>query len=239
MKKIVIFFFLFPLTIFSNILGFWVDPFNALYGFSISQNIEFWNIKALLRYDLPVNWEQGFPLLRPEQLDINFELYSETYSVEYGYFHKKIPFYVSVNPYEKNLNIVWGFTGFYGNYSYFNSDIFDFIFNEDMYGFALKYNDYRFFFENSTENILGLEYNGIVVYFDRFGLEFALNINNENMGFYFVPVNGNFGFVLKDNENFLFLNDDEVNFNWKWGEIYVVGGFQKEKRQFSIEFSIW
>lgn len=239
MRKVVLFFLVLPILIFSNILGFWLDPVNVNYGFSINQKIDFWKVKALLQYDMPVFWKQGVPILNADDLQIYFELNSNTYLVEYGYFHRKVPFYPNVNPYKKGLNVVWGYTGFYKDYNYFNSEYFDMIFNEEIIGASIKYKDWRFFYEQYLDNIFGVEYNGVALYYDKYGLEFALNFKYENVGFYFSPVSRKIGFVLKDEYNFFFLNEEEVNFNMKWGEIYVTGGFQKEKRRFSIKFIIW
>ncbi|ABR30847.1 hypothetical protein SU69_05050 [Thermosipho melanesiensis] len=240
MKKVVLFFSLFPILCFTHIITYWVDPINFSYGFYIDQNIEFWKIKALLHYDLKVNWEQGFPVVLPKEPDIFFYLFSEYYSVEYGYFHRDIPFSVSVNPYEIGLNVRYGFAGFYNDLNYFSGNVVDLMFKENFINIGVKYKFLKIFFEKSFEqHIFGIQLKNVICFYEDYGVKIALYFQGDSFGFYFNPMYEKIGFVLLDGENYLFVNQDEIFSSVKWGDLDVFGRFQKEEKRFSIGFKVW
>ncbi|ANQ53912.1 hypothetical protein XJ44_05655 [Thermosipho affectus] len=240
MKKIVFLFLFLQILSFAQILDFWVDPFFDTYGFSITQDIEFWKVKALLRYDINVNWEQGFPVFEANVPEIFFDLNAKIYSVEYGFFHRKVPFSVFVNPYEMGLNVRYGFTGFYNDYCYFSGNFLDVSFKEGLINVGLKYKDFRIFYEKFLEkNIFGIQIDDLIFFYDEYGLEAALYFQDEYFGLYFNPVNNLLGMAIFSKNNYLFITQEEMYMNVKWGEINVFGRFQKEKRKFAFGFKIW
>ncbi|QTA38714.1 hypothetical protein JYK00_04180 [Thermosipho ferrireducens] len=225
---------------FSNTFLFWVSPFGQNYGFSIRQNVSFWKVDALLLYEIEVEWRQGIILLYPENPELYFSLDSDLYMVQYGYFHKNIPFSTFVNPYEKGLNLQWGFTGFYNEFQYFSSPYFSLLLGNDFFNVSMKYNKMFFFYEeNSTATVYGAGYDSIIFYFDEYGFEVAFHVETETIGLYLVPSRGVFGFVVNSGENYLFLTNEFFETVLKWGELYVFGRVQKKKAIFKLGFSIW
>jgi len=240
MKKIVLLVLLVASISFSGFINYWVDPFFENHGFSLYQNVSFWKINALLRYDLNVSWKQGFAFVFPRYPEITFDLVSENYLIQYGYFHEGVPFSTYVNPVDKGLNLKWGFVGFYNEYQYFSSEIIDMIISENFCNFSLKMDNYGLFFEKSEDEIsFGTWLNGIVLYKKNNDIKMGLNLNLENTILYFLPFDNKLGFVIRNEQNYLFLTNKEATFSLKWGELIFFGKLEDENKIFRIEFPIW
>ncbi|SHH49639.1 hypothetical protein [Thermosipho atlanticus] len=241
MKKVIFLLtlILFSISVFANFVNFWVDPFFQSYGFSISQSMSFWKINALLRYSLETSWKQGFAFVIPKTPEIQFELFSERYAVEYGSFHKDIPFSTFVNPYSEGLNLKWGFIGFYGNYQYFFSNNIDFMISKNFVNLGLKFGQYNFFIgKNSSETALGIDINGFVIYL-KDSIKMGLNLKYKDSALFLLPFDKKLGFVLRNKDNYLFLTDKEVTVFVNWGQLGIYGKFQKDFKSFRIEFPVW
>lgn len=239
MKKIIFLLLLVTSISFSNFLNFFVDPFFQNYGFSLYQNVNFWKINALLRYDLNVSWKQGFAFVFPDYPEITFDLNSKPYLVQYGYFHQDIPFSTYVNPVNRSLNLKWGFVGFYNQYQYFSSKLIDMIISDNFYNFSLKFGNYGLFFEKSDgESSFGVFSNGIVLYKKKDNIKMGLNLNFDNTVLYFLPFDNKIGLAIRNKENYLFLTDSEVSFSFKWGNLIFYGKLENENKIFRVEFPI-
>ncbi|MBO8161664.1 MAG: hypothetical protein H0Z24_08515 [Thermosipho sp. (in: Bacteria)] len=240
MKKVIVLFVLFSTLVFSSILNYWIDPVYGKYGFSIDQNVNFWKIDALLRYDITVSWKQGFPFITSATPIIVFELDSDLYSVQYGNFHKDIPISTFVNPYSEGLNIKWGYVGFYENYQYFTSEKFEMIMSYDFFNFTVKMDDFNVFFEKMGEStVYGVLINGLVVYKFEKNISLGLSLENQKYGLYLMPLNGKIGFVLRDENNYFYLSEDGVLVSIKYGELNIFGQFKKDSKSIKFEIPIW
>lgn len=240
MKKVVLLVLLVASLSFSSFLNYWVDPFFGSYGFSIRQDVNFWKINALLRYDLSVSWKQGFAFVFPNYPYIAFELQSEQYLAQFGYSHKNIPFSIHVNPVSYGLNIKWGFVGFYNDYQYFSSEIFDMIVSSNFYNLSLKWKNNKIFLEKFAEEFaFGAVLKGFILYKKNESINIGLNINSDNYIIYFLPFEQKMGFVLENDNNYLYLTENMAVFSMKWNDIFFSGEFQSEKKTFRIEFPIF